>query len=82
MKDGKKIPGQAFVSTPMSIASGISKKLVEAAVVAKVSYSKRLDFKFSKGCVSAEIEEENSPKKEEDGELIDLTRPLEGDCTL
>lgn len=66
----------------MSIAAGISKKLAEAALVAKVSYTKRLDFKYSKGCVSAEADEEHVEKKLEDGELIDMTRPLEGDCTL
>lgn len=82
MKDGKQIKGQAFSSTPLSIALGsLPKKVAEAAVVARVTYSKRLEFPFSKGCVSAEADDHHEDKKEE-GELIDLSRPLEGDCLL
>lgn len=80
MKDGKQIKGQAFLSTPLSIALGISKKLAEAALIARVTYSKRIDFKLSQGCVSAEADDHHDQKEE--GELIDLTRPLEGDCML
>ena len=82
MKDGKQIKGQAFLSTPLSIAlANLPKKVAEAAVVARVTYSKKLEFKLSKGCVSAEADDHHEDKKEE-GELIDITRPLEGDCIL
>lgn len=80
MKDGKEIKGQAFVTTPLSIARGISKNLAESCVAASVKYSKRYESPFSKGLCSAEAEEEQ--KEQTEFELIDLTRPLEGDCRL
>lgn len=54
---GKEIKGEAFVTTPLNVAKQISNKLVEDAVAARVTYSKRNEFKYSKGCVSAEVED-------------------------
>lgn len=53
LPDGKVVNGIADQTTPLEVASSISKGLAEASVVAKVN-----------------------------GELFDLTRPLETDCTL
>ena len=38
LPDGKKIAGTSFETTPLSIATGISKKLAEACCVAKVQH--------------------------------------------
>ena len=54
---GKEIKGEAFVTTPYNIAKQISNKLAEEAVVARVVYTKKHEFKFSQGCVSAEVED-------------------------
>ena len=61
---GKEIKGEAFVTTPYNIAKQISNKLAEDAVAARVVYSKRGEFIYSKGCVSAEVED---VKAEEQG---------------
>lgn len=58
LKDGKEIKGQAFVTTPFSVAKGISKNLAEASIVAKVKYTKKYDSPFSKGLTSAEADDE------------------------
>jgi hypothetical protein len=57
LKDGKKINGQAFVTTPLNLAKSISKNLAESTIVARVKYSKRYDSPFGKGPVSAEAED-------------------------
>jgi hypothetical protein len=57
LKDGKELKGQAFVTTPLVLARAISKNLAEAALVARVKYTKRYDSPFGKGPVSAEAEE-------------------------
>jgi hypothetical protein len=36
LKDGKKLPGVAYVTTPFEIAKGLSKSLAEKAIVAKL----------------------------------------------
>jgi threonyl-tRNA synthetase len=80
LKDGKELKGQAFVTTPLALARAISKNLAEAVLVARVKYTKRYDSPFGKGPVSAEAEEQAVGDQEY--ELCDLTRPLEGDCLL
>jgi hypothetical protein len=80
LKDGKEIKGQAFITTPLAIAKGISKNLAESSVAASVKYTKRYESPLNQGLSSAEAEEDE--KKGGEFELIDLTRPLEGDCFL
>jgi hypothetical protein len=46
------------VTTPYALARSISKNLAEAAIVARVKYTKRYDSPFGKGPVGAEVEEE------------------------
>jgi threonyl-tRNA synthetase len=48
--------------------------------VASVKYTKKYDSPFGQGVSSAEAEDEE--KHQGDSELIDLSRPLEGDCIL
>lgn len=62
------------------IAKGISKNLAEGCVAASVKYTKRYDSPLGQGVSSAEAED--GEHHGGDFELIDLTRPLEGDCIL
>ncbi len=48
--------------------------------MASVKYTKKYDSPFGQGVSSAEAEDEE--KHQGDSELIDLSRPLEGDCIL
>ena len=41
LPNGAQCPGQAYVTTPLDIATSISKGLAQAVVVASVKYSKR-----------------------------------------
>ena len=68
------------MTTPYNLAKSISKNLAEGSVVARVKYSKRYDSPFGKGPVSAEAEEHAIEAS--DYENWDLTKPLEGDCTM
>ena len=62
------------------IAKGISKNLAEICIVGKVKYDKRYESPLNNQLSSAEAEDEHHEASEY--ELIDLTRPLEGDCLL
>ncbi len=95
LPDGKVIEGVSWETTPLAIATGISKGLAASVVVAKVAYSSRVGLEEADG-VGALISdgmEEELPEGGEGGgggaaaaaakaELWDLVRPLEGDCTL
>eukprot|EP00825_Cyclidium_porcatum_P048507 TRINITY_DN816_c0_g1_i4.p1 TRINITY_DN816_c0_g1~~TRINITY_DN816_c0_g1_i4.p1 ORF type:complete len:748 (+),score=168.04 TRINITY_DN816_c0_g1_i4:70-2313(+) len=87
LKDGEPIDGEAFKTTPAELLLKLPKKLQEQMIVARVKYSKKYDLEFNKKCISADTEEENQPEKKEKEqqeicEIIDLSRPLEGDCKL
>ena len=43
LPNGAQCPGQAYVTTPLDIATSISKGLAQAVVVASVKYSKRYE---------------------------------------
>lgn len=76
----------------MDIALRISKSLAKKVVVARVSYTRRLDSGKSIHAADSEGEEdddEGNPSvvaqeemKNQDGDLWDALRPLEGDCRL
>eukprot|EP00440_Ansanella_granifera_P043333 gb/GFBE01046974.1/.p1 GENE.gb/GFBE01046974.1/~~gb/GFBE01046974.1/.p1 ORF type:complete len:890 (+),score=287.08 gb/GFBE01046974.1/:1-2670(+) len=83
LPDGTVKEGKAFETSPMDIASSISKGLADSAVVAKVIYKEAVDS--LKQCVVADVEEDEPEQQEEEGEqsiLWDMTRPLEGSCRL
>lgn len=93
LKDGKEIKGKAFETSPATIAKSIFKKLPEKFMAAKIVYSKKYTTEISKigETVDAEAEEhEDSEPADCCGgheekvkyELVDLERPLEGDCTF
>ncbi len=82
LMDGKVIKGASFKTTPLEIATKISKKLAEKIVVARVKYTKR-DVSFFSNIVDCDEEKaECSDKKEDTFEMIDLNTPLEGDCNI
>jgi threonyl-tRNA synthetase len=68
----------SFETTAGAIAKGISKKLYEQCVAAKVQYANRVESPLSR-CVAAEVEDEEATPG---FEVIDLNRPLEGSCRL
>ncbi|CAD8184404.1 unnamed protein product [Paramecium pentaurelia] len=82
LKDGKKLEGKKWVTTPLMIAVGISKKLAENMVAAKVVY----DSLFEKNFVDVDHEDQqqqaSSLNLKPDYLIWDLSRPLEGDCQL
>uniref|UniRef100_A0A7S4EW97 Probable threonine--tRNA ligase, cytoplasmic n=1 Tax=Chrysotila carterae TaxID=13221 RepID=A0A7S4EW97_CHRCT len=81
LPDGKTIEGKAWETSPMDVASGISKGLANATCVASVRYSKRYAG-AGPAVVNADREEPEESSGAQEWELWDATRPLEGDCDL
>ena len=82
LPDGKVLDGTAWVTSPLEIATNISKGLAQATCVASVKYSKRLE-----GVAASMVEMGVNPDGDADEgpadwELWDINRPLEGDCEL
>jgi threonyl-tRNA synthetase len=83
LPDGKKVDGVAWKTSPLDVATSISKGLAQATCVASVKYSNRL-----KGADSTLTEVETNPDGDDNAdasaewELWDVARPLEGDCEL
>ena len=89
LPDGKVVEGVAWETTPLAIATGISKGLAASVVVAKVAYSSRVGIEEADGVGASisdgmedELPEGGAPAAAAKAELWDLVRPLEGDCTL
>lgn len=94
LKDGKEIKGKAFETTPATVAKCIFKKLPERFLAAKIVYSKKYATEISKigEAVDAEAGESEEGAEPADCcgghedeikyEIVDLERPLEGDCTF
>lgn len=81
LPDGSEKEGLSWSTTPLDIAQGISARLAKDAVVAMVKYS---DPALQVVMVDVDKDEDDSDDEDEEfeGQLWDLTRPLEGDCTL
>ena len=83
LPDGKVMDGTSWITTPLDIAKEISKSLAKQVCVAKIRYTGK---RFSPDdVVAADDDEEEDVKIENvEGEEIlwDVSRPLEGDCTL
>ena len=83
LPDGKKVDATAWETSPLDVATGISKGLAQACCVASVRYTRRI-----KGADQGIIEIAAGPDGEDAAsfseafELWDLGRPLEGDCDL
>ena len=85
LPDGSVKEGVAFKTTPMDIAKSISQGLADNVIVAKVSYSSRLEDVQIVACDEDEEAQESKAVTEGvsgEGELWDLSRPLVGDCVL
>lgn len=80
LPDGAVKEGTAFETTPMSIAQGISKKLADEIIVAKLIYKESVDS--LKACVNADADSDEDEDPEEQSVLWDTTRPLEGSCRM
>ena len=76
LPDGKVVEGHAFETTPADVARGISKKLLERAVVARVIYAEGQG-----GRKLAGVEEEREEGAETEL-VVDMSQPLEGSCGL
>jgi threonyl-tRNA synthetase len=80
LKDGKKVDGTSFQTTPLEIAKKCLKRsMIDDLLAAKVRYTKKI-VDLSAGLTSAE-DEETSPEDEK-FTMWDLERPLEGDCEI
>jgi threonyl-tRNA synthetase len=87
LPDGTVKDGTAFKTSPLDIATAISKGLADSCVIAKVLYSNKLDAGPSiVACDEAEEGDDEDMLDDDDekdgSELWDMSRPLVGDCTL
>eukprot|EP00924_Labyrinthula_sp_SR-Ha-C_P004493 maker-scaffold_1-snap-gene-2.5-mRNA-1 protein AED:0.01 eAED:0.01 QI:0/0.5/0.33/1/1/1/3/11/805 len=74
--------GNSWETSPFSLLQTLDpeKKIIPNAIVAKVKYTKR--FSDEEKISSGQDELEEAFQNQNDGELWDLKRPLEGDCFL
>ena len=82
LPDGKKVDGTAWTTTPLDVATSISKGLAQSVVVASVRYTKRLAGATVLAEVDLGMDGEDGDEGPADWEVWDLQRPLEGDCGL
>lgn len=83
LPDGKVCDGTAWVTSPLDIATSISKGLAQAVCVASVKYSSRLDGGAMGKVVEMSMDgEEPVAEVSTEWEMWDANRPLEGDCEL
>lgn len=79
LPDGKQLDGKSFETTPLAIATKISKKLGLDACVARVRYTNREHTFFGK---VVDVDEFEGEQGNNEWEMVDLHMPLEGDCNL
>lgn len=79
LPDGKEVAGRSYETTPLAIATKISKKLAGDVCVARVRYSKRDTSFWAK---AVDVDEFEGERAAGDWELLDVHLPLEGDCEL
>lgn len=86
LPDGTKKEGTSWKTTPLDIASGISKSLANSVVVAQVTYTEAVaSLDELKGDVMIASLSDDEEEEEDSGSgsvLWDITRPLEGSCKL
>ena len=79
LKDGKKVEGTSFETTPIEIAKkSLKRSMIDDLLAAKVRYTRKV-VDLSEGIISAEDEEDVVDEKVN---MWDLERPLEGDCEI
>ena len=83
MPDGGVKEGTSWETTPMDIAKSISNSLAKKCTVAEVAYTgERYATEVICKVEMDDDMDEMVGDQDIKGELYDLTRPLEGDCTL
>jgi len=82
LPDGSVQEGESWSTTPLDIAEGISKGLAQNSVVAYVTRNAGAGEDLGPCLAAADGEDDDEEDDDEKGELWDMTRPLEGDCTL
>lgn len=87
LPDGAKKQGTSWKTTPLEIATGISKSLAGQVVIAQVTYTEEVKGDQLKGDVmpaslSDDEDDDEAPAEANPAELWDLNRPLEGSCKL
>jgi len=92
LPDGKEVAGEAWVTSPQTVALGISRGLNDSSVVARVTYISRVDdyCAAEDGVGEADVMMQGPEETEEkvgDGDasevvLWDMARPLVGSCKL
>jgi threonyl-tRNA synthetase len=88
LPDGAVKTGTSFVTTPMEIATAISKKLAGEVVCCQVTYTEEIaSLSELKGDVmpaslSDDEDEEEADPASANSTLWDMNRPLEGSCKL
>ncbi len=82
LPDGKTMAGNAWVTSPLDIATQISKGLANAVCISSVRHSTR-EPSWASNVVNADREDDgDAGDAASEWEYWDLTRPLEGDCDL
>ena len=83
MPDGSVKDGVSWETTPMDIAKQISNSLAKKIIVAEVKYTGER-YEQEVICVVEGLDDDSNEleTKDQETELYDLLRPLEGDCTL
>jgi len=81
LPDGKIMKGKCWETTGLEIAKRISKKLAEVVVATKVIYSKKDQSEFGGEVADVDGDDDHHVHLDK-GELYDLTRPFEGDCSI
>lgn len=79
LPDGSVREGTSWVTTPMDIASAISKQLAKQIIVAELKYSSKVEDDESNVASADGLETE---EVEGGAELWDMLRPLIGDCKM
>jgi len=86
LPDGTKKQGTSWKTTPMDIATGISKKLAGEVVCAQVTYLEAVasvaELKGDVMNASLSDDEDEEEEKDSNQVLWDMSRPLEGSCKL
>lgn len=82
LPDGKELPGTAYETSPFDIAMEISKGLADSCVTAKVSYTGQRVVNPHSQVADSDIMGDVEMEEVVGGEMWDLKRPLEGDCTI
>jgi threonyl-tRNA synthetase len=75
---GAVVEGAAWKTLPIDIAKGIDGDLAKNAIVCRIVY----EGDISPALAAADAMDDSESEDEEEGQLWDLLRPIEGDCSI